>query len=262
MLVSFFCAFLHKLRCLMQAIDGADIKPFLTQHVRVQTTFLKVHTVHRRYLIFSAVAFLHLPDFLEYGVVVNIQTNDGQIALRFIRLLFERKYLASLVHFCDAKAFRIGHLLQKDGRAFLELFYGGRDVVEDDVVAEEEYTIVVAYIIPCDMEAVRDAIGLVLDTIDDLYLPRGCHCRRYKMLSRPEQSHERINLVRRGDDHYLVYAGIDQLLNRVVDDRFVVYRQQMLVRDEGERVEPRARPSCKNNGFHSANVLRNRNSDE
>ena len=65
-----------------------------------------------------------------------------------------------------------------------------------------------------------------------------------------EQPQELAGVVAAGDDHDVVDAGLDQRLDRVVDHRLVVDRQQVLVGDAGQRVQaacrcrpPGSRPS-------------------
>src|SRR3989344_8169612 len=193
----------------MQAFYVAYVEPLFLKRMCAQRPLRKIHIVHGCYLVFSAFAFRHFPDFLKDAVVIYIQTRNHEVAFGFQRFLLYVGHLAVAIYLCDPETLGVRNLFQKYGRALLEFLYSGGYVVEDDVVAEEEYAIVIAYIIFRDMEAVRDAIGFVLDSVDYLYLPGGCRCCRYKTLSRAEQFHERIDVVRRGNNHYLGYTRVD-----------------------------------------------------
>ena len=53
-----------------------------------------------------------------------------------------------------------------------------------------------------------------------------------------EQAEELARMRPAGDEHQLVDTGVDERLDREVDHRPIVNRQQVLVRDPRERVEP------------------------
>ena len=57
-----------------------------------------------------------------------------------------------------------------------------------------------------------------------------------------------------GDQHRLGHAGPDERLDRVGDHRPVVDRQQVLVRDAGQRVETAAGPAGQDHALHGLNA--------
>src|SRR6185312_6239632 len=57
-----------------------------------------------------------------------------------------------------------------------------------------------------------------------------------------------------GDEHQLRDPGADERLDRERDHRPVVDRQQVLVRDPGERIEPRPGASRENHPFHGCDA--------
>ena len=59
-------------------------------------------------------------------------------------------------------------------------------------------------------------------------------------------------ILRRADDQDVTDPGHHQHAERIVDHRLVVYRQQLLRRDRGQRIQPRARTTGKNNALHVA----------
>ena len=71
-----------------------------------------------------------------------------------------------------------------------------------------------------------------------------------------EQAEELAGVRAAGDEHQLVDAGADERLDRVGDHRPVVQRQQVLVRDPRERVQPRARAAREDDAFHAGECKR------
>src|SRR3989344_5448903 len=213
----------HELRSLMKALDRADVEPLLIQNVMMQGALFEVELIHVGYLVFAALAWRDLTYLLEDGVVVYIEARHRQIAFRFGGLFLERGYFAAL-YGSDAESLRITHFFEKYNRTLFEFLYGRSDIVQENVVSQEQYAVVFSYIILRDKEAVRNAVRLILNAVHDLYLFRR---RRFwnEVLARAEKPDERVDMVRRGDDHYLRNACVNQFFYRVVDDRLVEYRQ-------------------------------------
>jgi hypothetical protein len=67
-----------------------------------------------------------------------------------------------------------------------------------------------------------------------------------------EEAEELAGVRPSGDEHRLGHAGPDERLDRVRDHRPVVDRQQVLVGDAGQRIEPAARAACEDDTFHGA----------
>src|SRR6202049_737280 len=57
-----------------------------------------------------------------------------------------------------------------------------------------------------------------------------------ELLPIAEQAKELARVVAPGDEHHLRHAALDECLDRVADHRPVIDRQEVLVRDSGERV--------------------------
>ena len=66
-----------------------------------------------------------------------------------------------------------------------------------------------------------------------------------------EQPEELARVRPAGDEHQLVDARLDERLDRVGDHRPVVERQQVLVRDPRQRMEPRARAAGEDDALHA-----------
>ena len=71
-----------------------------------------------------------------------------------------------------------------------------------------------------------------------------------------EQAEELAGVRSAGDEHQLVDAGADERFDGIGDHRPVVERQQVLVRDPRERMQPRARAAGEDDAFHPGECKR------
>src|SRR3989344_394803 len=216
-------SFLHELRGFVEALDRADVEPLFLENIEVQRAFFEVELVDVGYLILAAFARRYLSYLFEDRVVIDVKPRHCQIAFRFLGFFLKRGYFAAL-HGSDAESLRVTHFFEKYSGALFEFLYGRSDVIKEDVISQEQDAIVLSYIIFRDKKAVGDAIRLVLYTVYDLYLFRGRGLRD-EVLARTEKPDERVDMMRRGDDHYLRHSRVDQFFYRIVDDRLVEYRQ-------------------------------------
>src|SRR5689334_1222482 len=76
-----------------------------------------------------------------------------------------------------------------------------------------------------------------------------------EVLSVTEQPQKVSRRVTTGDDHDVLDTGVDQRLDRVVDHRLVMHRQEMLIRDFRQREESRSESARQNNSFHCLDRL-------
>ena len=70
-----------------------------------------------------------------------------------------------------------------------------------------------------------------------------------------EQPKELARVRPPGDEHQLVDPGVDECLDRKIDHRPVVDRQQVLVRDPRERMESGAGAACQDDALHRGQML-------
>src|SRR5439155_7086080 len=93
-----------------------------------------------------------------------------------------------------------------------------------------------------EAERLRDAARLLLvgieEPVDAMLMPVA------------EQAEELPRMSAACDQHQLVDPGIDECLDREVDHRPIVNRQQMLVGNPRERVEPGAGAAGENDALH------------
>ena len=122
----------------------------------------------------------------------------------------------------------------------------GEAVAVEDVVAERERHRVARDERPTDQERLREPFGPGLHGPVD---------RQPEPLPGTEQATERLLIVRGGDDQDLADTRQHEAGERVVDQRLVVDRQQLLAHREGQRVEPRAGAAGEDDPLHRCDDL-------
>src|SRR6266566_2978615 len=93
-------------------------------------------------------------------------------------------------------------------------------------------------------ERLRDPARLVLVGVEEPVDP--------VVVAVPEQAEELARVRPAGDEHQLGDARLDKGLDRVGHHRPVVDREQVLVRDQGQRVQPRARAAGEDHALERA----------
>ena len=94
-----------------------------------------------------------------------------------------------------------------------------------------------------EAERLRDAARLLLVAVEELV--------DAVLVAVAEQAEELAGVRAAGDEHQLVDARLHERLDGVRDHRPVVDRQQVLVRDPGERMEARARAAREDDALHA-----------
>ena len=127
---------------------------------------------------------------------------------------------------------------------FFETLEGRGDRLLDDVVGEDHADAVAAD------EALRQAQGLgdpaclllvrIGEEVDPVFVPV------------PEQPEEFACVSPAGDEHHLPHACAYECLNGIRDHRPVVDGKQVLVSNQGERVQARTSPAGEDHAFHGA----------
>ncbi len=125
----------------------------------------------------------------------------------------------------NSESFRIGHFLQQDhGSAFLGLKTLSRlfDAGLDDVVAENDADFLFLG------KAFRQTQRVGNSSFT--FLVRETYLLQPKILSVAEQPQKISGATATGNDQDVADSRVHQCLKRVVNHRFVIHRQQMLVR--------------------------------
>ena len=124
----------------------------------------------------------------------------------------------------------------------------GRDVFLDDIVAEHDHD--------------RTTLGKMLAEAQRIgdsalaFLIRVVNIAQSKLRAVAEETKELTGGVSAGDDHDLHDAGRAERLQRIVDHRLVVNREQMFVGNLRQRAQPRAEPARQDNPLESPRTVR------
>ena len=136
------------------------------------------------------------------------------------------------------------HFLEQDLGAFLlaELLHVRGDVLFEDVVAEDDDDLVLAGEDAGQAQGVGDAAFAFLVGVVDK--------AQAEVLAVAQQVQKIARIVAAGDEHDVIDPGPHQGLDRVVDHRLVVDRQQVLVGDLGQGQQTRAQTAGEDDTFH------------
>jgi hypothetical protein len=153
-----------------------------------------------------------------------------------------------------AKVLGIGLARQQNARALVlrsEGVRGGPEGALEDVVGEHHADTVAVDEPFRESERLGDPARLLLvrvqQPVDPVLVPVA------------EQAEELPGVRPTGDEHQLGQARAHERLDRVADHRAVVDREQVLVRDAGQGIEPGARSAREDDAFHGADATRGRN---
>ena len=241
---------LHELTCFDKAVHGAGVEPgkSAAQEFHIEFALLQVNAVEIRDFKFSTSAGLLCLCKFGYAVVVEIKSRDGVIALRLLRLFFDRNHLAVIVEFHDAETFRIFDVVTEDACA--AFFFGVLDgslkertetVPVEDVVAEDHGAAVVTDEFFAKDECLGESIRA------GLYFVRKVQSHGGAVAEQPFK----IRQVRGSrDDKDVADARQHKCRKRVVDHGLVVNRQKLLTSDHGERVKSCTGAPGENDSFH------------
>lgn len=148
--------------------------------------------------------------------------------------------------FSDAEAFRIGNFLEKDFGAvllLLEVFNGFADVAFDDVVSKDDADGFVAGKIFRQSQRFSDAAFTFLIGIVDML--------QAKVAAVSKKTQKFAGVFSTRYQKNFVDARVDEGLNRVVDHRLVIHRQQMFVGYASERVQATSRSTSEHYTLHA-----------
>ena len=175
----------------------------------------------------------------------EVDADRDEVALRCDGLLLEPDDPSVAIELGDAEPFRVGDAVEQRPGAVRALLEGRRDIGQrraaQDVVAEDAAERVVADEVARQPDGVGDAQRAALVAIGQVE-PEVRPVR--------EQLDDVTDALAADDDHHLADAHRGERLDRVVDHRPVVDRQQVLVGDDRQREQPRGRPAGEHDAFH------------
>ena len=164
------------------------------------------------------------------------------------RLLLDGNGLPVLVELDHAITLRIVHVIAEHARTFtgLGLRHGlaqgrAQAVAVEDVVAQHQRARFARDELLAQEERLCQPVRA------GLHLVGKAHAVMRAVTQEPLEVRQ---VLRRADNQDVADAGHHQHAERVVDHRLVVYGQQLLRRDRGQRVQSRARATSKNNALH------------
>src|SRR5215211_6862791 len=193
-------------------------------------------------------------DDVEDVLVVEVDAGDHVVAGRVVGLLEDADDPAVAVELGHAEVAQVGRVVDAGqdeagpGGLGQEVGHGRAQAALDHVVGQHDH-----HPVPVD-EALGQPEGLgdparpllvgVQQPVDAV------------LVAVAEQPQELAGMGPPGDHHQLGDPGRDEGLDGVGDHRPVVDRQQVLVGDAGQRVEPRAGPPGQDDAFHAPYLVR------
>src|SRR5215218_5922277 len=188
-------------------------------------------------------------DDVEDVLVVEVDAGDHVVAGRVVGLLEDADDPAVAGQLGHAEVAQVGRVVDtgqdKAGPGGLsqEVGHGRAQAALDHVVGQHDHHPVAVHEALGEPDGLGDAarpflVG-VQQPVDAVLVPVA------------EQAQELAGVGAPGDDHQLGDAGRDQGLDGVGDHRPVVDRQQVLVGDQRQRVQPGARTPRQDDPFHA-----------
>ena len=178
---------------------------------------------------------------------VEVQTRNGVAGLGLGGLLLDGDGPTLRIELHDAKTLRIVHVVAKHrGTTNAGVLHGsfemaGKPVTVEDIVTEDEGARLAVDELLADGEGLDQAIRRGLLGVGEVHAVA-------RTIS--EQTLEIGEVRRRGDNQDVPDARQHEGGQWVVDHRLVVHGQQLLRRDERERVKASAGPAGEDNAFH------------
>ena len=186
-------------------------------------------------------------DDVERVGAQEVHADRDQVGLRRRRLLLESDHPAVGVQLGDTEALRIGHPVQECAGTPRPRLEGVGDVRQgraaQDVVAEHAAEHVVAHEPAREADRVGDAERAALVAVREV---------KPEMRAVAEQLDDVAHALAADHDEHLADAHRRERLDRVVDHRPVIDRQQVLVGDDRQRVEPRCSAAGEHDFLHWA----------
>src|SRR5258708_35303203 len=226
----------------------ARVAPETFEHVVLHQPLFEVPVVHVGDLELAAARRLERAQHLPHAVVVEVDAGHRQLARRAARLLHDARDAPVAVELGDAEALQVvdvAHLVENDSRAALLLAEGVDAVLDraaEDVVREQHDYPLAADESLREAQCFRDAAGLVLVCVNEAL--------DSELLAVAEQAQELARVRPARDKHHLGDTALHERFDPVVDHRPVVDRQQVLVGDARQRVQPAAGPARQDHTFH------------
>src|ERR1035441_3525033 len=222
----------------MERFESSGICPPAIQVIERHGSLAYVGVVDIGNFEFSAGGRFQRPGLVEDSLVIEVNASNGVVGLRMGGLLFNANDVVAH-NLGNAETLRVGNLLEEDFRARLlpvEFVNGGFDGSLNNVVAKNDADLMAFGKVFREGKRIGNAAFAFLIGVVDVL--------QAELTSVREQTEKVAGITAAGHNQQIAYPGFDQGLDRVVDHRLVVNRQQVLVGDLGEREKPAAGAPC------------------
>src|SRR5439155_15459598 len=177
----------------------------------------------------------------------EVHANRNEVALGMLRFFLEPANLPRRIQLGYPEPVRIRYPMKERARPPSSRFELARNPVElwppQDVVAQDTAERVVAHEIPGEADGVGDTQSAALIAIRQI---------EAEVRAVGQQLDDVADALPADDDEDLLDAHPRERLDRVIDHRPVVDRQQVLIGDDRQRIQARGRPARQHDPLHLA----------
>ncbi len=169
---------------------------------------------------------------LDHAPVVEVQAGHRVVAARLLGLFLDAQHASLLVQLGHAIGLGILHVVAKHGcphfAAGHVLEQAAQARAVEDVVAQHQGTGLAGDEAAADEKRLRQPVGAGLHGVLDVQAPGRAIAQEFLKLR---------SVLRRGDDQDVADPRQHQGGERIVDERLVVHRHELLAHGAGERVQ-------------------------
>ena len=214
---------------------GAGVEPGIAtaEPFDMKLAAFEVPLVEVGNLELATCRWLHFTYDIHHALVVKIQAGDSVVRLWRFRLFNDPQRTVGGVELNHPVTLGVVDPARKHGSAAglprRVAQQRAQIVAIEDVVAKDQRRRVAGEKLLADQECLRNSARMILNRVRQGAPP---------LLSVAEQTAELLDLFRCRDNQQLADAGQHQRGQRIIDQRLVVDRQQLLRGCERQRIEP------------------------
>ena len=231
---------LDELGRLQQGIVCASVQPghAAPEFFQVKLSPVHVQTIEIGDFQFAARAGAQHLGQLNHAPVIEVQARHRIVAARLLGFLLDAEHASLTVQLGHAIGLGILHEVAKHGGPGLATGHVFEQAAQpravEDVVAQHQGAGIAGDEPATDEKSLGQPVGAGLHGVLNLQTPGRAIAQKLLKLGR---------VVRRGDDQDPANSRQHQSRERVVDERLVVHRHELLAHRTRERVQARARSS-------------------
>src|SRR6266550_6621203 len=229
------------------------VTPESAEHVVLQLGVVEVPVVDVRDLELAAPRRLELGQHPPYRIVVEVHAGHGEVAGRFLRLLDDPRDPAVAVELGHAQVpevLGVRLLGEHDTRApvlVVKRLDTWPQRALEHVVGQEDHAAVAVHELFGESQSLCDPASLVLVGVEEALDP--------ELLAVAKQAKKLARVRAAGHEHDLRHPGADQGFDAVADHGSVVKRQQVLVGDPGQWMQPAAGAAGEYDALHRPRII-------